>query len=318
MSRILVTGATGVVGRALCPVLTAAGHSVRAVVRGGGQALPGVAEKTIVADIGPDTDWRAALDGIDAVAHLAARVHVMNETPSEGIMAHRRINAEGTRRLAEAAAEIGVRRLLFVSSIKVYGDTPGASPLTESTPPRPDDPYGDSKWAGEQALAQIGARHGLQTVVLRPPLVYGPGVGGNMLSLLKLCRSGLPLPLGAADNRRSLIALGNLTDAIRTTLVHPAAAGQTYVVRDGADLSVAGLVRRLRSLMDLPARLIPAPPGLLRATLTAVGRSDMAARLLDSLVLDDAKIRHDLGWIPPLSVERGLAETVAWFLAAAR
>jgi nucleoside-diphosphate-sugar epimerase len=302
----------------LCPVLTAAGHSVRAAVRGGDQSPAGVAETTVIPNIGPDTDWSTALDGIETVVHLAARVHVMNEAPKEGAAAHRRVNAEGTRRLAEAAAGAGLRRLLFVSSIKVYGDPPARLPLTEAVPPRPDDPYGESKWAAEQALGHIGAASGLQTVVLRPPLVYGPGTGGNMLSLLKLCRSSLPLPLGAANNPRSLIALGNLTDIIRIALEHPAAAGQTYVVRDGADLSVADLVRRLRALMGLPARLIPVPSGLLRAALAAVGRPGMAARLLDSLVLDDAKIRHDLGWIPPLSVERGLTETVAWFLAAAR
>ncbi len=317
MSRILVTGATGFVGRALCPVLTAAGNSVRAAVRRDGAIPAGALETTVVPDIGPDTDWRAALAGIDAVVHLAGRVHVVNED-QQAATAHARINTEGTRRLAEAAADAGVRRMLFVSSIKVYGDLPDARPLSESAPPCPDEPYGESKWAAEQALMRIGQTRGLETVVLRPPLVHGPKVVGNMLSLLKLCRSGLPLPLGGADNRRSLIALHNLTDAIRLALQHPAATGQTYVVRDGDDLSVADLIRRLRTSMGLPARLIAVPPGLLRAGLTMLGRRAMAARLLDSLVLDDAKIRHDLGWIPPLSVERGLAETVAWFLATAR
>jgi nucleoside-diphosphate-sugar epimerase len=278
----------------------------------------GTTDVAIVPDIGPDTDWRAALDGIEAVAHLAARVHVMNETPEAGAAAHRRVNAEGTRRLAEAAAAAGVRRLLFVSSVKVYGDVPAIRPLTEAVQPRPDDPYGESKWAAEQALARIGAASGMETTVLRPPLVYGPWMGGNMAMLMRLCRSGLPLPLGGADKPRSLIAVGNLADAIRVALEHPKAAGETYVVRDGEDLPVAGLVRRLRALMGRPARLIPVPPGLLRAALTTVGRAAMAARLLDSLLVDDAKIRHDLGWIPPRSVEQGLAETVAWFLAGAR
>jgi len=318
MGRVLVTGATGIVGRALCPVLAAAGHTVRAVQRREGPTPPGAAERVVVPDIGPDTDWRAALDGVGAVVHLAARVHVMNESPADGAAAHRQVNAEGTRRLAEATAEAGVRRLLFVSSIKVYGDAPAVQPLTEAVTPRPDDPYGESKWAAEQALARIGASRGLETVVLRPPLVYGPGVGGNMLALLKLCRSGLPLPLGRADNRRSLIALGNLTDAIAIALAHPAAAGQTYVLRDGEDLSVADLVRRLRAPLGLPPRLVPVPPRLLKAALVAAGRRALAARLLDSLVLDDAKIRQDLGWSPPLSVELGLAETVNWFLATAR
>lgn len=318
MSRILVTGAMGIVGRALCPMLTAAGHDVRATLRRAGSAPDGATESTVIPDIGPNTDWRTALDGIDAIVHLAARVHVMHEDPRTATAAHIRVNAEGTRRLAEAAAAAGVRRLLFVSSIKVYGDAPAGMPLSEATPPHPDDPYGESKWRAEQALARIGVARGLETVILRPPLVYGPGVGGNMLALLKLCCSGLPLPLGAADNRRSLIALHNLTDAICLTLQHPAAAGQTYVLRDGEDLSVADLVRRLRALMGQPARLLAVPPGLLRSGLVLVGQRSMAARLLDSLVVDDAKIRRDLSWLPPLSAERGLAEAATWFLATLR
>ena len=316
MSRVLVTGATGFVGGAVCPALRAAGHTVRAVVRREGATVPGATEQAVVSDIGPDTDWQAALRGVDAVVHLAARVHQIGESGAAAATAHRRVNAEGSRRLAEAAATAGVRRFLFMSSIKVNGETSPGRPYTEADTPRPEDDYGKTKWAAERALAEIAAHTALEAVVLRPPLVHGPGATGNMRSLLRLCASGLPLPFGAVTNRRSLIGLGNLADAVVTALLHPRAAGQTYLLRDGEDLSVAELVRRLRHAMGRPPRLVRVPASLLRAGLAAVGRGAMAVRLLDTLTLDDARIREDLAWSPPRSVDSELAAMAGWYLSA--
>ncbi len=314
MSRILVTGATGFVGRAVCPALTAAGHSVRATVRRAAANVPGADDVTVVPDIGPDTDWRHAMADIDAVVHLAARVHAMGESGDSAALAHHHVNADGTRRLAQAAAQAGVRRLLFLSSIKVNGEATPGRPFRETDVPAPDDAYAAAKWAAEQALADTAAHTALETVILRPPLVYGPGAVGNLRSLLRLCASSLPLPFGAATNRRSLIGLGNLTDAIMTALVHPMAAGKTYLVRDGEDLSVADLIRRWRHAMGQPARLISVPPAWLRIGFSLFGRREMAVRLLDTLTLDDAQIRRDLGWTPPQPVDADLAAMATSYL----
>lgn len=306
MSTVLVTGAGGFVGTAVCPALTDAGHVVRGATRRPGARLPGTAETVTVGDLGPDTDWAAALDGVDTVVHLAARVHQMGESGPEAEAAHQRVNVAGTRRLGAAAAAAGVRRFVFLSSVKVNGEATTDRPFRETDLPVPEDAYARAKLAAEQALADIGDGSGMTVVVLRPPLVYGPGVGGNMQSLLRLCGGGLPLPLGRAGNRRSLIGRTNLAAAVRLATEHPAARG-TYLVRDGEDMSVADLIRRIRRAMGRPPRLWPVPPGLLRAVLGAAGRGAMAARLLDTLTLDDAKLRNDLGWIPPCPADDELA-----------
>jgi nucleoside-diphosphate-sugar epimerase len=317
MMRILITGANGFVGSALIPILRSHGHQIRASVR-----RPGIApvpDTVVTGDVGPDTDWTQALLGIDAVVHLAARVHQMDDPadPSLVMEAYRRINVEGTRRLAESAAAAGVRRMVFVSTIKAVTENSGDTPVTETTPPAPETPYGISKLEGELALAQVGERTGLETVILRPPLVYGPGVGANFLRLLALCRNATPLPLGAIHNRRSLVFVENLAGAIASCVEHPAAGGGCFFVHDGKALSTPELIRTLARIMNRPARLFSVPPSLLRGALTLVRHGDAYERLAASLELDDRLLRRTLGWQPFWSQEDGLRLTAEWFNASA-
>ncbi len=318
MTRILVTGATGFVGRALCPVFVAAGHEVLASSRNPEAAkdMDGV-EPVLAPELGPDAEWRPALAGVEVVAHLASRVHVTEERSADPLAAYRRVNSEGTRRLAEEAAQAGVRRLVFLSTVKVNGESSGEMPFREDDTPAPRDAYGQTKWEAEEALFEVAERSGMEAVVLRPPLVYGGGVKGNFLSLLKLCMRAPPLPLGGIDNRRSMIHAGNLADAVTLCLASPGAAGQTFLVRDGDDVSTTELVRHLAAALGRPARLFWAPPGLLRLAGAAIGKSAAIGRLLDTLSVDDRKIRGELGWTPPLTMVKGLAETAAWFKARA-
>ncbi len=312
--RVLVTGASGFVGRAARPALQARGHEVVGAARNPGQGLGGV-EIRRIPDIDGETDWTEALDGIEAVVHLAARVHVMKETAEDPTAAFRRINLDGARALAEQAAKAGVARLVYVSTVKVNGEASADAPFRESDPPAPADPYGESKMHAEKALLQIGQDTGMEVVCVRPPLVYGPGAKGNFLSLLKLCRKGLPLPLGAVDNRRSLIYLGNLADAIAVCVDHPAASGRTFLVRDGEDVSTAELIHRVCASLGTSARLFPAPASLLRLAGSALGKQATVSRLLDSLAVDDGEIRRTLGWTPPHTLDQGLRETADWFLS---
>jgi len=305
--RVLVTGATGFVGQSLLPVLANAGMTPRAALRRSVD-MRGV-ESAVVGDIGPETDWRDALQGCDAVVHLAARVHVSREKSGDPLAAFRGTNTAGTLNLARQAASARVQRFVFVSSIKVSGEGRDA-PYTEADKPAPEDAYGQSKWEAEQGLRAIERETGLEAVILRPPLVYGPSVKANFLSLMRAVDAGLPLPLGAVRNRRSLLYLGNLVDAIRLCLTHPAAAGQTFVLSDGAPLSSAELVRALAAVLGRPVRVPPLPPGLLRLGARLLRRSAAMDRLLGSLVVDDSLIRARLGWSPPFSLEAGLSETV--------
>jgi nucleoside-diphosphate-sugar epimerase len=305
------------VGRALLPALTAAGHQIAVAVRRADHPglPPGLfvnARVHVVGEIGPDTEWGAALHGADAVAHLAARVHVMKEGDGDPLMLYCRVNAEGTARLATAALAAGVKRFVLVSTVKVMGESDRGRPLKEDETPAPADAYGLSKWAGEKALLDVCRQGRMQPVILRPPLAYGPGVKGNMLRLLKLLKWAPPLPLAAIDNRRSLISAGNLADAIVCCLVHPKAGG-VYFVRDAEDVSTPELVRRLGAAIGRPARLFPLPEGVLRLAAALSGQPDAAARLLDSLRVDDTKIRRDLGWTPPHDMVQGLGEMASWF-----
>ena len=312
--RILVTGARGFVGRALCPALRDTGHRVIAAVRNA-DGLPEGSEIRLVDDIGPDTDWTEALQDVEAVVHLAARVHVMRESAADPLTAFRRTNTEGTLRLARAAAQAGVRLFVFLSSVKVLGEASPHGPLTDASPPNPQDPYAVSKWEAETGLSDLAREFGMEVVILRPPLVYGPGVRGNFLSLLRLVHRGLPLPLGAVRNRRSLLNLGNLADAIGLCLAHPDAPGGTFLLRDGEDLSTPELVRRLARALERHAPLFPVPVGLLKLGAGCIGKSAQAGRLLGSLTVDDRLIRQELAWNPPFTVDEGLAETAAWFRA---
>ena len=309
-ATLLVTGANGFVGRALCDALAASGRSFRRSVR---VPDPGVPGTIAVGDIGPATDWNAALDGVRCVIHLAARSHVLREAAPDALAAYRRINVQGSAALAQQAARAGVRRIVYMSSIKVNGEA-AAKPFTEDDSPRPEDPYGMSKREAEEALARVAAESGLELAVLRPPLVYGPRVKGNFLRLLDWVARGAPLPLASIDNRRSLIHVGNLADAAIKAADAPQAAGQTYLVADGEDVSTPDLVRALARALGVRARLLPCPPGLLRFGAALAGRQDEISRLAGSLRVDSARIRRELQWRPPFTLMQGLAQTAQWYL----
>jgi nucleoside-diphosphate-sugar epimerase len=267
-----------------------------------------------IGDLGPDTDWRAALDGVEGIIHLAARVHLMQDRADDPLAAYRSANTDGTAGLARAAAAAGARRLVFLSTAKVHGERSSA-PFREGDPPRPSDPYSISKWEAEQALAATGRATGLEWSVLRPPLVYGPGVGANFLRLLRLADSGLPLPFASIDNRRSLVFVENLADAAVTALLAPAAAGATFLVSDGEDVSTAGLIASLATAMGRPARLFPVPPPLLRLLFQCIGQGAAADRLMHSLQVDGTGLKT-LGWTPPVSMDEGFRRTVNWYRSA--
>ena len=262
--RVLVTGATGFVGRALCPRLLSDGWQLRAALMTDDLSpVPEGVEPVRIESVGSRTPWSEALAGVDTVLHLAARVHIMSDPASDPLRGVLEVNALGTERLAREAARAGVRRLVFVSSIKVNGEESGI-PYTEAAPAQPSDPYGISKSEAEKALRRVEAETGLEVVVLRPTLVYGPGVKANFLNLLKVVRRGIPLPLGSIDNRRSLIFLGNLVDALALCLSHPEAAGETFLVSDGEDVSTSELLRRCAGALGVAPRLFPVPAALLR------------------------------------------------------
>ncbi|WP_029897406.1 UDP-glucose 4-epimerase family protein [Desulfohalovibrio reitneri] len=308
--RVLVTGATGFVGRALVRRLLDEGHAVRAVVRAGDVSLPDAAERVVVPDLAAAPPGSEHFQGMDAVAHLAARVHRMRDSSEDPLAANRRLNRDATLALARRTAECGVSRFLFLSTVKVHGEATHGRPFRETDAPAPEDPYAISKLEAERALADIP---GLAPVVLRPPLVYGPGVRANFLRLLKLARSGLPLPLGAARNKRSLVSVDNLADAALTCLVHPAAPGRTFLVSDGRDLSTADLVRILARHMGRPCRLLPIPPAILRFAARALGKSALADRLLNDLQLDPSRLQTTLDWTPLQTPEEAMQQTAEWF-----
>lgn len=318
MERILVTGAAGFVGHALCEELRRAGFTVRGTVRERNddprRHPPPGTEAVRVSSIDGTTDWEEALSGIDSVVHLAARVHVLRDGAQNPLNAYRSVNVEGTRRLAEAAAVVGVRRLVFLSSVKAMGERSGERALVEDDPPRPADPYGVSKREAEEVLERIAGRTDLDVVILRPPLVYGPGVKGNFLALLRLCEKRVPLPLGAVRNTRSLIFIDNLTSAIHSALTRPQAAGRTYLVADGEDVSTPELIRRLARALGRRARLLAVPPAWLRVAGRLVGRAEEVERALSSLAVDGARIRRELDWAPPVALDEGLRRTSEWYL----
>jgi nucleoside-diphosphate-sugar epimerase len=310
---VLVTGASGFVAAALIPQLCAAGWHVRAAARRP-ETIPTRPGVTPIPspDLGPEADWREAVRGCHAVIHLAARVHVMRDSVADPLAAFRAANSVGSARLAQQAAEAGVQRLVMVSSIKVNGDgSPTGRPYRASDVPAPTDPYGQSKAEAEEALWAVCADSGMQGVVVRPPLVYGPGVKGNFASLLRAVAKRRPLPLGAVDNRRSLVSVGNLASALVLCAAHPAAAGQTFLVSDGEDLSTAELIRRLASALGRRPRLVPVPPSVLRLMLSTLGKGAVADRLLGSLEVDSQPLRERCGWTPPETVDQGLRAAVA-------
>lgn len=313
-SLIAVTGANGFVGQALCAHLTGSGHTVRPLVRtlAAGPATATASTGALaVGDIHAETDWSTALQGVQSLVHCAARVHVMHETAADPVSQFRAVNTEGTRALARQAVAAGVRRLVFVSSIKVLGEhTEPRRPFMADSPANPQDPYGQSKWEAEQALHQVARETGLEVVVVRPPLVYGPGVAGNFRQLVRLVASGIPLPLGAIDNRRSLIALDNLVSLLSLCARHPAAPGHTFLASDGDAPSTPRLVQGLAAAMGRQARLWPVPVAWLVAAGRLTGHRAQVERLVQSLEVDDRHTRSVLGWAPSITFEEGLRRAV--------
>jgi nucleoside-diphosphate-sugar epimerase len=267
----------------------------------------------VVGDLGPATVWDRALQDIDVVIHLAARTHIMQDAASDPLAEYRRVNVAATETLAQAAIKAGVRRFIFVSSIKVNGEKTVEKPFTERDEPQPEDAYGITKWEAEQALQKITTGSALQKVVLRAPLLYGAGVKGNLLRLMRAVDRGVPLPLASIHNRRSLLYSGNLLDAIILCLDHADAANQTYVLADDTGVSTPDIIRGIAQALGKPARLLPFPPGVLRFAGIAAGKADATSRLLESLQVDSSKIRHELGWLPRCDMARGLHEMARWY-----
>ena len=314
--RVLVTGATGFIGQALCERLSAAGHDVRAAVRTPGAESPDTWDTVAVGDIGSRTVWDDALPGIDTVIHAAARVHVMRDTADASALFFE-TNTSGTRRLAEACAAHGVRRLIFVSSIKVNGEG-RQQPYTAEDIPDPQDAYGRSKLEAERALMSVAHSAGLEAVIVRLPLVYGPRVRANFLRLLRWVDRQIPLPLARVRNLRSLVSLANVCSFLEHVLDHPGAAGRVWLVADGEDISTPDLVRRVAHLMKRKSRLLKVPVWALHAAGVLTGRSAEISRLCGSLRLDVTPARIQLGWSPPYSMDACLAQTVEWYLREVR
>lgn len=288
------------------------GRAVRGAYRREGVMGTGA----VIPSIDGRTDWTPWLEQADCVVHLAARVHVMRDAATDPLAEFRATNTAGTLNLAEQAARSGVRRFIFLSSIKVNGEwTTSGHPFRADDSAQPADPYGISKREAEDGLRRIASLTGMEAVIIRPVLVYGPNVRGNFLSMLRWISRGIPLPLGGLRNRRSLVFLENLVDLVMTCIAHPAAANQTFLVSDGEDLSTTELLRRTALAMGKPSRLIPVPAGLLEAGAEVVGRRDLAQRLCRSLEVDIAKTRQMLDWSPPVGFDSGLAATVRHFLA---
>ena len=317
MVKALVTGASGFIGQGLTRRLCMEpGFEVRAAVRRPvPQPVTGVGYVE-VGDLGPSTEWGDAVRDADVLVHAAARVHVMNDAAVDPLAEYRRVNVEGTLSLARQAIAAGVRRFVFLSSIKVNGEgRPLGQPYRADDRPAPVDPYGVSKLEAEDGLRQLLRGTATDLVVIRPVLVYGPGVKANFLTMMRWVHSGLPLPLGAVPNKRSLVALDNLVDLLAVCCVHPAASDQTFLAGDDEDLSTTELLRRIGVALNRPARLLPVPIGVLRGAAKLLGRGDIAQRLFGSLQVDIAKARERLGWAPPTSVDAALRKTAQHYLS---
>jgi nucleoside-diphosphate-sugar epimerase len=308
--RFLITGASGFIGRGLLAELSQIQYQVLAIAR---RSLAGF-DTVSVGLIDGQTDWGDLLQGVDVIVHLAARVHVMEEHATDPSGEFSAVNLHGTTNLARQAAKAGVKRFVYVSSIKVNGEqTSKGRPFTESDHLQPQDDYAISKYEAEQALHSISRETGMEVVIVRPPLVYGPNVKANFLKLLELVDRGVPLPLGNVENSRSLIYVGNLVDALITCAMHPAAAGNAYLVSDGEDVSTPQLIQAVADALHRPSRVFPISLALMRGAAALIGKSAAIDRLMQSLVIDSSKIRNELGWQPPYTLAQGLQATAEWY-----
>lgn len=314
MEKILVTGGNGFVGKALCKTLLKSGYALTAPLRG--ENRPNLDQRinpVIVGSIDGKTNWSGVINDIDIIIHLAARTHVVNEKDADALHLYRQINVEGTKKLALEAAKAGIKRFVYLSSVKVNGEGKD-NPYTEADLPHPQDSYSITKLEGEKQLRRIAKQSGMEVVVIRPPLVYGPGVKANFLKLFQVVDHKVPLPLANVKNLRSFIYRDNLVDIIITSMLHPDAAGQTYLVSDDRDLSTPELIQMIAFALNKPTRLYPFPQRLLHLAGNLLRKVDAVHRLLGSLTVDIAKIKKDLKWTPPFSVEFGLRQTAKWFI----
>jgi nucleoside-diphosphate-sugar epimerase len=310
LTAVLVTGSSGFVGQALSDALASRGYLVRRAVRNTPHQQTA---SFAVGDIGQDTDWTPVLAGCEAVVHLAAHVHVMGRQAGKAVDDFHRVNVEGSERLARQAARAGVRRFVFLSSVKVNGEDSAERPFVESAPAMPADAYGKSKAEAETRLGSISAETGMELVIVRPPLIYGAGVKANFLNLMRIVDAEVPLPLRSIGNRRSLLYVGNLVHALEACLREQNAANRTYMVSDGEDVSTPELVESIAAALGKKAHLFRFPPALLRAAGSLLGRKDAITRLTGSLQVDISRIQAELGWRPPFSMKQGLVETAVWY-----
>jgi nucleoside-diphosphate-sugar epimerase len=350
--NVIVTGANGFIGSALCERLLAEGRQVRGAVRSkvGRISLPAGIETVSIGPIGSDTEWEEALAGIDTVVHLAARVHVMRESAADPLATFKLVNIAGTERLARQAAEAGVKRLVYISSVKVNGERTGDNPqiaqitrirkkkagvrgrrseagnrektgvrgqrselkevFSEGDVPEPRDPYAVSKWEAEQGLVAIAEETGLEVVIIRPPLVYGPGVKANFRLLMKWVRIGVPLPLGAVNNKRSFVALDNLVSFIIHCIDHPKAANEVFLISDGEDVSTTELLQKMARAFGKRSFLLPVPVGLMTFVACLLGKRNVTDRLFGSLQVDSSKARDLLGWEPVVSMDEAVLRSL--------
>lgn len=315
LKNILVTGATGFVGSALIKRLMRENARLIATALTGEDVghLHSKVERVTVEPLSESSDYTTALQDVDIAIHLAARVHIMKEAATNPLQEFFKVNLHGTERLARQAAKAGVKRFIFMSTIGVNGDNSGDNPYTESDQPYPHNPYSVSKHEAELVLQRISQETGIEVVIMRAPLVYGPGNPGNFLSLLRIVSKGIPFPLASVTNRRSLIYVGNLVDAMAICATHPAAAGQTYLVSDGEDVSTPELIRLTAKALGISARLFPLPLTLMRLAGKLTGKNGAVNRLTGSLTVDSSKIRRELGWVPPFTMDEGLRITAEWF-----
>ena len=312
MPKVLITGASGFIGRCLTKRLSEEGtFSIRACSRKKYLNWYHGVEAVIVPAINLSTEWGPSLEGCEVVVHLAAKMDELRNQCKDTLLEFRRINVEGTLNLAKQAADCRVRRFVFLSSVKIHGEsTIRDQAFTALGSPNPKDAYALSKWEAEEGLRALEKESGMEVTILRPTLVYGPEVSGNFRSLMRWLKFGIPLPFGSINNLRSLVAIDNLVDLIITCIDHPNGANQTFLVSDGEDLSTTQLLRRTAIAMGVAERLLPIPPPLLDLTFRILGRPDLSTRLLESLQVDLSPTKEILGWIPPLSVEEGLIRAV--------